>query len=59
LVLMAEHDRIIPSDSTERLLARFAPGIASRKLITGVDHNSISASPHYLTLLKGLSSHGH
>lgn len=59
LVLMAEHDRVIPHDSTERLLARFAPGIASRKLIASVDHNSISASPHYRMLLKGLSGHSH
>lgn len=52
LVLMAEHDRIIPRDSTERLLARFAPGIAKSAVISGTDHNSIAASPHYLPLLK-------
>ncbi len=54
LVLMAEHDRIIPRDSTDRLLARFAPGIASHHLIPGADHNSISASPQYLMTLKAL-----
>jgi len=54
LVLVAEHDRIIPGDSTDRLLTRFTPGIAMRRLISGVDHNSISSSPQYLTELKGL-----
>lgn len=59
LVLVAEHDRIIPRDSTERLLARFTPGIASRRLISGVDHNSISASPQYLIQLQGLLNRSH
>jgi pimeloyl-ACP methyl ester carboxylesterase len=54
LVLVAEHDRIIPRDSTDRLMAVFPPGVASRRLITGTDHNSISVSPQYLTALKGL-----
>lgn len=59
LMLVAEHDRIIPRDSSDRLLTRFAPGIASHRLIAGVDHNSISASPQYLIILKGLLNPNH
>ena len=54
LVLTAERDQIVPRDSTQRLLARFGPGVAVERLIAGTDHISISASPQYWMALQGL-----
>ncbi len=54
LVLAAEHDEVIPRSSTERLYSRFAPGVASYKVIAGVGHNSISESAAYLPSLEGI-----
>jgi pimeloyl-ACP methyl ester carboxylesterase len=47
LLITAEHDEIIPADSSARLFARFAPGIATARLIQGTGHNSISDSAAY------------
>ncbi|TWC41565.1 hypothetical protein FBY03_102314 [Pseudomonas sp. SJZ079] len=52
LLLAAEHDKVVPRASTERLLAHFAPGVASLKVIAGKDHNSIGESPEYLQWLR-------
>jgi uncharacterized protein len=52
LLIAAEHDEIIPRASTEDLYTRFKPGVASLQVIPGVGHNSISASPLYLTSLR-------
>ncbi len=54
LVMAAEHDEVIPRASTEALRARFRAGVASFKVVAGTDHNSISESPEYISLLKGL-----
>ncbi|UVJ46292.1 lysophospholipase [Pseudomonas sp. LS1212] len=51
LLIVAEHDEIIPRANTEKLYRHFPTGIASLKVIAGTDHNSISESPHYLKLL--------
>jgi hypothetical protein len=53
LVIAAEHDEVIPRASTERLLARFAPGIAALKVIANADHNSVSDQPEYGPILGG------
>ena len=53
LLLAAERDQVIPADSTARLLARFQPGIAVRRIVAGAGHNSISADPRYPALLAG------
>jgi pimeloyl-ACP methyl ester carboxylesterase len=53
LVLMAEHDEVIPRASTEQLFARFAPGAATLKVIPGESHNTLSQHPSYLPLLRG------
>ena len=47
LVLAAEQDDIVPAQSTARLVARFAKGVAAHKVIAGAGHNSISGSPEY------------
>ncbi|WP_460142072.1 alpha/beta hydrolase [Pseudomonas sp. S2_E01] len=51
LLLAAEQDDIIPRSSTEALYRHFAQGVAVLKVISGVGHNSISASPAYLELI--------
>ncbi|MBI2727263.1 MAG: alpha/beta fold hydrolase [Polaromonas sp.] len=53
LVIEAEHDEVIPSASTRRLLAAFKPGVASLKVIPGVGHNDISNTPLYMAALAG------
>ena len=54
LVVAAEHDEVIPRESTEALYKRFRTGVASFKVVAGTGHNSISDSPDYLPLLKGV-----
>ena len=54
LVIAAEYDEVIPRDSTEALYARFRSGVASFKIVAGTGHNTISESPQYLALLKGV-----
>lgn len=52
LLLLAEHDRVVPRDSSERLLTRFANGVAGFKILPGTDHNSISGSPAYYVSMR-------
>lgn len=47
LLIVAEHDEVIPRASSDRLLARFAPGVAQRVVLGAVGHNSIARSPEY------------
>ena len=51
-LLMADHDEVIPRDSTERLFARFAPGIATLAVIPRSGHDTISDRPQYLETLR-------
>lgn len=51
LVLLAEPDRVIPREHSDRLIAAFAPGQAAVRSIAGTDHDSISASPDYVRAL--------
>ncbi len=52
LLLQAEHDEVIPGASTERLHAAFASGVASRIVIRGAGHNTISDSGQYLDSIR-------
>ncbi|HEU4372971.1 MAG TPA: alpha/beta hydrolase [Telluria sp.] len=54
LLLQAERDEVIPGASTERLHAAFAPGVASRIVIRGAGHNTISESPQYLASIRSV-----
>jgi len=54
LVMAAEHDEVIPRKSTEALYQRFRAGVASFKVVAGTSHNTISESPDYVPLLKGV-----
>jgi pimeloyl-ACP methyl ester carboxylesterase len=55
-LIVAERDEIVPRSSVERLLARFPKGIATLAVVPGTGHNTISASPQYLPLLKRVAS---
>ena len=52
LVIAAARDEVIPRASTERLLARFRPGVATLRVVAG-DHNSVSEQPEYGPILGG------
>jgi pimeloyl-ACP methyl ester carboxylesterase len=53
LLLAADHDEVVPRASTELLLSRFKPGVASMSVLAGTDHNSISDHRDYAALLAG------
>lgn len=52
-VIAAEHDAVIPRPSTDKLVARFAPGRAQMHVLPKTDHNDILIAPGYLGLLAG------
>ncbi len=52
LLIVAEHDEVIPRSSTDALHARFAAGVASLRVVHGTGHNTISSSPEYTSLLR-------
>jgi pimeloyl-ACP methyl ester carboxylesterase len=51
-VIAAQNDEVIPRASTERLFARFRPGVASMTVIAGVGHNDIATTGEYLRALQ-------
>jgi hypothetical protein len=53
VLIVAEMDEIVPRQSAEDLLGRFAPGVAEMKIIAAAGHNTISRSPDYIPLLQG------
>jgi len=55
LFLRAEHDQIIPAESTAALLARFPAGQACEVLVPGAGHNSIAEYPIYVRALSGFA----
>lgn len=54
LLLAAEHDEVIPAESTARLAASFRPGVARLEVIAGTGHNTISLSPAYAAALRSV-----
>jgi hypothetical protein len=54
LIVAAEHDEVIPRSSTETLHKHFRAGVASFKVVAGTGHNTISESPEYMPLLRGM-----
>jgi pimeloyl-ACP methyl ester carboxylesterase len=52
LLLVAEHDTVIPAAHGHALHRHFMPGIAQLRTLPGTDHNSIVAHPDYLGLLR-------
>jgi pimeloyl-ACP methyl ester carboxylesterase len=55
-VIAAEHDSVVPLASTEALIGRFRPGIATYRVLPGTGHDSASAHPAYGALLRGAPS---
>lgn len=55
LLIAAQRDEIIPRASTEALLARFRPGVASLVVLPVNGHNAVDDSPLYRTLLRSHS----
>ena len=47
LVLRAQTDYVVPSDSTARLMRAFGAGVAKEVVIADADHGSIGAMPAY------------
>ena len=57
-IITAADDEVIPRASTDRLFARFPPGVASMTVIEGAGHNDIGAKAEYLeTIQAALRSH--
>ena len=55
LVIAAGQDEVIPAQSTARLLARFADGVATQQVIEGAGHNTISERAGYVKALQWAS----
>jgi pimeloyl-ACP methyl ester carboxylesterase len=51
-IIAAEHDEQIPHASTTKLLARFAPGMATMTVIEGVGHNNLADNQKYRATLQ-------
>lgn len=45
--VLAGADTLVPRASSERLLARFAPGVAVRRVVPGASHNDVSSRSDY------------
>jgi uncharacterized protein len=52
-VITAEHDTLIPAWSSDKLLTRFAPGVARHVVIPSSGHNDLSDSAAYAAALSG------
>ncbi len=52
LVLIAEHDEVIPRKNSNRLVAELDPSITEVVIVPGTGHNSIETSPVYEDSLK-------
>ena len=52
LLVGAADDEVIPRDSTERLLGRFAPGVATMTVIEHSGHNTWSNRPQHLATFR-------
>ena len=51
-IIEAENDEVIPHASTEKLLSRFRPGVATMVVIEGVGHNDIDRNEKYSEALQ-------
>ncbi len=51
-IIAAEHDELIPLANTAKLLARFATGVATMKVIPGAGHNTLDRQGAYRVALQ-------
>jgi len=56
LIVAADHDEVIPRSSTDLLFTRFNKGVATFEIVPGTSHNTISESPKYIELLRGIAN---
>ena len=47
LVIAASHDELVPLADTRRLVAGFAPDVATLRIVEGTDHNSVSGEAEF------------
>lgn len=47
LVIAASHDELVPLADTRRLVAGFAPDVATLRVVEGTDHNSVSGDAEF------------
>ena len=59
LVLMAEHDRVIPLQHARKLVNALRDDTVSARVISGVDHNSIGAAASYWKSLRAFLAGDH
>ena len=52
VILLAEHDTVIPPAHGQALHRHFRPGVAQLHTLAGTGHNDIAAHPDYLRLLQ-------
>jgi uncharacterized protein len=52
LVLVAEHDRIIPPEHSQKVAAAIDQSLVRTRIIANTDHNSIGASQDYAPALR-------
>ncbi len=56
LLIAAANDKLIPRASTDRLLGRFAAGIATLGVVADAEHHFPDSHPDYVRLLRGVSA---
>jgi len=52
LVLIAEHDQVIPRASTDRLVAAFDPARVVTHVLEGATHDTVAGDPEYFSRLR-------
>ena len=58
LLLIAEHDEVIPRRNSDRLVSALNPELTSVQVVSGTNHNSIETNPIYHDAIKSfISSH--
>jgi pimeloyl-ACP methyl ester carboxylesterase len=57
LIVLAEHDRIIPRDHSARLVGAFAPGLVEQVVVADAGHNGLSGHPQYWDAFERFLNH--
>lgn len=57
-IIVAGRDQVVPNGSTQRLVRRFAPGVAHVVGFPDADHDNVSGAPGYLEILSGARLQG-
>ena len=58
LLIIAEHDEVIPRRNSDRLVSALNPDLTSVQVVRGTNHNSIETNPMYHNSIKSfITSH--